>query len=317
MARAPRRKAAPRIVRPAPIVLHGDDGLDEAMAAVLSEVQRHWSGNVEALLADHGIEGLHQFRVGLRRFRSALKLFKDRIPDSQRAWLDREARWALSQCGLARDLDVFRAQLIPAVGASDTDDAFAALKAVAARARSVAFRSAARAVRSRRYQRFMIRLNVWLDGTGWRTAGEGTGAIRAFDFARAAIAKRLRKLRMQGECLSGRSATKRHALRIAVKKCRYSLEFVQSLLPKRVAGDLAPILKSVQYSLGHSNDVFTAKTLVSALSDADLKPHVARAVRKAGRALIAHHDRLDRRARTRAKRHWSAFERALDDLGLA
>src|SRR3546814_14860886 len=84
---------------------------DDALAAVLGACLRHWSANEAAAIDGSDPEGVHQMRVGLRRFRSALTVFGDLLPAAQLAWLQEEAKWALNALGSARDWDVFLADL--------------------------------------------------------------------------------------------------------------------------------------------------------------------------------------------------------------
>ncbi|MBK8729145.1 MAG: CHAD domain-containing protein [Tetrasphaera sp.] len=53
---------------------------------------------------------LHQTRVGLRRFRSALSLFRRALDDPQVEWLGDEVRELALPLGDARDLDVLMAE---------------------------------------------------------------------------------------------------------------------------------------------------------------------------------------------------------------
>lgn len=300
-----------------PITLPASAAVDDAIAAIIAETRTQWAGNIKGVVAQADIEALHQLRVGLRRFRTALKLFKSAIPKSQRTWLDREARWLLARSSLARDLDVFATELIPALKGRTKQDSFAVLRTQAARARTTAVAGVVRALSSIRFRKFVIRLDVWLDSAGWRTARDQSGSVRATEVVRPAIGKRLRKLRERGAKFDRMSAVERHRLRIAVKKCRYSIEFVRTLLPRAVARDVALALKEVQAGLGHANDVFTAKALVTALSQSRLKAEVAETVARAGRRLIAHHERRDRRAGAKTRRRWHALVRKLArvDLG--
>lgn len=287
-------------------------GVDAAISAVLSATREHWTRNVAGLLDGRDPEAIHQFRVGLRRFRSALRLFKSRLEPEQRTWLNREAKWILTSCSLVRDLDVLTRDLISAADGSQGDPDFAALRATAEAARATALGAALRAVQSARYRRFMIRLDMWLDGAGWRTPDRPHD--RAVTLVASTLSRRLAKLAARGASLDQMSATERHDIRIAVKKCRYGIEFFRDHLPKSMARKIASSLKAIQDGLGHSNDVYTASHLIEALTAARLKPGAAKAVARAGRKLIAHHRRLDRRARAETACYWADLRRAVAKL---
>ena len=245
-------------------------------------------------------------------FSKLLKLFKRHIEKEQRQWLDREAKWFLSAFGPTRDLDVLVTELIPAVKGVENQVAFKALRTAAMAARVAAFRSAVRALRTTRYQRFMIRLDMWLEGASWRSADRSGATIETA--AADIISRRLAKLVARGDTLDRMNPAERHATRIAAKKCRYGLEFFQDVLPRRRAAKLFQILKSIQDGLGHSNDVTTATELVETLADSPLAPNVRKLITTGGRRLIAHHAKLDRRSRGKTDGHWSALQRNVSDF---
>ena len=77
------------------------------MVAIIGGCRDHWLANVAAAIDGRDPEGIHQTRVGLRRLRSALSLFKKQIPPGQRSALNTEAKWLFGELGPVRDLDVF------------------------------------------------------------------------------------------------------------------------------------------------------------------------------------------------------------------
>src|SRR3546814_10017263 len=119
---------------------------DDALAAVLGACLRHWSANEAAAIDGSDPEGVHQMRVGLRRFRSALTVFGDLLPAAQLAWLQEEAKWALNALGSARDWDVFLADLLAPLEAARPGDAdLAALRGAARDRQAQAYRQIGRA----------------------------------------------------------------------------------------------------------------------------------------------------------------------------
>ena len=69
-----------------------DASVDDAIAAIITNTRDHWAVNEAAARQGRDINGVHQVRVSLRRIRSALSLFKTFIPETQRQWLNGEAR---------------------------------------------------------------------------------------------------------------------------------------------------------------------------------------------------------------------------------
>lgn len=313
-AKTSRRGRKVRAVRGRPIRLPAACSVDTAIAAIFAATRDHWIAN-EPALADGQVEGVHQFRVGLRRFRSALSLFKKHLPKSEREWLNTEAKWVLSALGPTRDLDVLVTQLVPAA-AKDADAAkFEPLTAAAAKARRAALTVALRALKTPRYRRFLSRLDTWIAGAGWRAARDESrrdgGSEEAAAFAARTIEKRVLKILRRGKSLERMSSADRHEIRIAIKKCRYGIEFFAEALPKQSTRGLARKLKSLQDDLGHSNDVDVAQDMIAALSARTKDRTSKAALVKAGRALIAYHRRLEKKSRPEAARHWRTLRAAV------
>jgi CHAD domain-containing protein len=60
----------------------------------------------ERAIAEGDAEGVHQMRVGLRRLRAAISLFKDLAAGSGTEAVKRELKWLTGRFGQARDFDV-------------------------------------------------------------------------------------------------------------------------------------------------------------------------------------------------------------------
>jgi triphosphatase len=277
-----------------PIVLTHDETLDEAMAAIIANACAHWAANDAAARAGRDIEGVHQVRVALRRMRSALSLFKAYIPDTQRDWLNGEARWLLDELGSVRDLDVFAAELLPALTHDTAQPERMPLLTTALRAaRRLAQDKARMALESARAQRVLRRLETWLPGHGWRIMAEDdvkdARSVLARDFALRALNKRLIKVLARGKRIDTLPISELHEIRIAVKKIRYGVEFFHTVLPKRRAEKLAVALKELQDSLGHLNDLDVAEQIVGQLTAATKNTTAADGISKSGAAVVAYH----------------------------
>jgi CHAD domain-containing protein len=61
-------------------------------------------------------EALHQMRVGLRRLRTAISIFKEVVADSQRDHIKSELEWTTGELGPARDLDVLSEGVLRSLG---------------------------------------------------------------------------------------------------------------------------------------------------------------------------------------------------------
>ena len=146
-----------------------------------------------------------------------------------------------------------------------------------------------------RSRRFLRRLETWLAGRGWRVAMENevknarTSLVR--DSALRALNKRLIKILAHGKRLDTLSVEQLHEIRISVKKIRYETEFFQTVLPKRRATKLASILKDLQDSLGHLNDLVVAEQIVGQLAAAVKNTKASSSIAAAGMMVIAYHRR--------------------------
>ena len=61
----------------------------------------------EAALHHRDAEGLHQMRVGIRRLRAAMSIFKRMLSGSQATAIKSELKWLAGELGPAREVDVF------------------------------------------------------------------------------------------------------------------------------------------------------------------------------------------------------------------
>lgn len=295
---AARKRLGPRpevVLKPEPVALTDTASAHDAISAVLGAARRHWTVNLAAACDGRDIEGVHQVRVGFRRFRSALALFKKFLPESQRQWLNDEAHWILNELGSVRDLDVFTHELMQPLKPDQADRDFHALLRAAHGARRLAQERASVALQSKRYARFMQRLDAWLSGKGWLLADDGRTkdpkSVAAPLFAVRALNKRLIKILAYGKRVDQLPVADLHALRIDVKKARYGVEFFHAVLPKRRAQKLAGALKDMQDSLGRLNDLAVAEEIVSQLKAAATQTRHGSRVAQTGDAVVAYHRR--------------------------
>lgn len=252
----------PRWTKAGPISFKRSSTLDDTMAAVIGSCLHHWTTNLPAAIDGRNPEGVHQVRVGLRRFRSALSLFKSVLPDAQRALLNAEAKWLADQLSPLRDLDVFLGDLEKRHVPEEPSGAALerALKAAHARARV----TATAAMRGPRMRRFSARVEAWVEGRGWLIETDDLPDVR--HFARHALNKRLRKIQAAAARAEELSVPERHELRIAVKKLRYGLEFLHPALPQKRTARMGALLKRLQDSLGHLNDLDVAERTITQIS---------------------------------------------------
>jgi inorganic triphosphatase YgiF len=203
-------------------------------------------------------EHVHQWRVGLRRMRCALRLFDEAVPEIPADWAPVLAG-LFRQLGAARDRDALAQSWLPQLQAAgaplvdlETPDpgtreapgagsATALLDPLSALARSAEFTALALAV-----QRFVL---------------EDRPAPAGSDL-RAHLAPRLarwhRQVRRDALRFADLDDESRHRLRKRIKRLRYSLEFVAALGGRKTVARVLDRLAPVQEGLGEFNDLCVA-----------------------------------------------------------
>jgi triphosphatase len=201
----------------------------------------------------------HQLRVGARRLRVALRLFKALLDPEHVSWLEGELKWVFAQVGAQRELDVLLRDTIVPLAERDPSEALLALRRTVEDARAARYDGVHQALTSRRFAR-MARALEELPET-LQTDERG-----AKKWARRKLSQRRdRTLAQQEPALSG-DPHQRHELRKEFKKLRYASELTSALFkPKRVKRYL-DALEEVQDVLGALNDVAAGRSELELLS---------------------------------------------------
>jgi inorganic triphosphatase YgiF len=231
------------------------------VAAALEQLQANEAGVIES--ADP--EYLHQYRVALRRLRSALRVFRDALEPAFVQEVSRELKWIAALTGPARDWDVLATHTLPAILSawSESRSARSVRARVALRRR--ASRDALReALASPRYARVVLALARWL-ATSIEESAQQTASLG--EFAARVVSKRHRKLLAGARRLSALPPAERHQLRLEAKRLRYALDGFETLFRHSRLGAYRELLAEIQDDLGRANDAAVATRLL-----ADLKP---------------------------------------------
>lgn len=218
-------------------------------------------GNELGVIRGVDPESVHQMRVGLRRLRSALRLFSRWVPQPE--GLRGELDWLTDALGAARDAEVFATSTLPALAAtSPKSSSWAPLQQAASSVAHVHRLGAAEAVASDRYARLMLGLVAWVQTRGWQSALDGAARkalLRPLDRLAAVLITRLhQKLCIASMRLVKGSPSERHRVRIAAKRLRYATEFFQSLYRPVRFKRYVQRLAALQEVLGRINDMVVA-----------------------------------------------------------
>jgi CHAD domain-containing protein len=231
----------------------------DAARALLLHLLGTIETNLPGLRADLDPEFLHDFRVAVRRTRSALGQLKGVLPPAT------TARYAAAFAGLqeltgpARDLDVYVLEL-PSLARLLPPHARRSLGPLArllARRRREAHAQLAAALAAPGFAALLADWRAFLMAP---TPRRPRGAPNARRPAAAVAAERIgrlhrRALREGGAITAASPAADLHELRKTCKKLRYLVEFFQSLLDAEEAAAAVESLKGLQDDLGRHQDL--------------------------------------------------------------
>lgn len=251
---------------------------DATVECVLTELIQncldHLQANELAVLHSDDAEGVHQVRVALRRLRAALWMFRPILPEDFYRQIADEAKWLSGEMASARTWDVFAEELLPPLMHLQSDKRI--LDAMAARVVQVRHESRERAsdaILSERYTEFLLRLSALLSSRAWRNQHVSEKTIQLLDpikdHSNDLLERRDRKVRKTGRRIEDLSESEIHNLRIAVKRLRYTADFLESLYPRRRVKQYLKRLSTLQDGLGYLNDVAEAEALVGKLTETD------------------------------------------------
>ena len=237
-----------------PIYLNRTLTSDEAFKVIAHSTLRHFSTNADGVRALDA-EAVHQMRVGLRRMRAAISLFKKILPEASTDRIKVELKWLTNQLAPARETDVFLKERVrPILPKSNPKRGARAIESEFTAKRNATFRDARQVVETPRFRRLLIKVLEWLE-TRRTVINEAQTPID--EFAAEVLDRLIKKARKKGRHLDELSPGQRHKLRIKVKKIRYGLEFFKSLYADQDREQLAKLgarLKKIQDSLGALND---------------------------------------------------------------
>jgi CHAD domain-containing protein len=264
-----RAAAALRPVKAARVKLATGASVVEAFAAPLRACLAQMRANEQGLLAGRNPEFLHQFRVGLRRLRLALRTYRPLLDAGYLAVLSAEISWLAAQLGGARDWDVLLGEILaPLARRQAGAPGLAALRRRCAEQRRAAAGTARAAVAADRYAALMRELEQLADAPPWRDDARALYLrnLPLSAFAAKRLASREKAVRRLAVNPATADAEQRHCLRIATKKLRYTLDFFDALFPRKRSRAYAAALSAMQDSLGMLNDCATARRLLGTVA---------------------------------------------------
>ena len=285
------------------VTLKGNETCAQALALFLESATEQIALNRRALLETDDPEAAHQFRIGLRRLRSALRMLRPLADAPAMRELEQYAREVGLGISDLRNADVFIENIYsPVAGAMKGEPGFCQLRE-ALLAHRAAQRDAARAaLEGDHWSKLQLYLLLWP-----RTVnGNAKLHVPVREFAAAALGKAWKKIAKQAGDVTNLSIEQRHDLRKALKGFRYSAEFLGSLYDKARVDRFVKDLKALQDVFGYVNDVATAKALNGICHDRCADSTEAQ---RAAGYVLGWHDVNARQVWERAPKEWRRLKK--------
>jgi len=213
--------------------------------------------NEQGIVNDLDSEFLHDFRVAIRRTRSAFALIKDVLDPVISSRFKEDFRYLGQITGPVRDLDVYllMEENYKARLPEHLQEGLHYFFEDLAKQRGREQKKLVGAIKAPRCQSIIRDWQDYLDGEEDEYL-DGNSREPIGILANKIIKKRFQRILRDGKAIHPQSPDEElHRLRIQGKKMRYSLEFFSALYPKQEMKTLIKHLKLLQNNLGDFNDL--------------------------------------------------------------
>lgn len=258
-------------LRAQPPKLTPDLSMPEAAQRVLREMFCQFTSNLNALRNSDEPEVVHQARVGWRRFKSALRLFRPALAVDQAPSLQ-SLEALLSFLGELRDLDVAQIDTLPALanayssGDAQREEVWQAMTRALFHAADLQRKSVRYALQEAAVGATLLEITQWLEGLSAPSKPGDDGVEPKVSLRRWAKRRAVRLHEQFKIALKDTgSPDTQHRARILAKRLRYGIEALRPLLPKRRAKRWNRKATILQTGLGAARDVMQAGVLVAKL----------------------------------------------------
>ena len=234
--------------------LEPDMPAPEALRIIFRALLRIMKENESGVVKDIDTEFLHDFRVAVRRTRSALTLTKGVFPAKTIDGFKTDFRALGWKSNELRDLDIYlqRRESYTEMLPPALRPGLGLLFDMITRERKEALRVFTEELTSDSYRRLIASWEKFLNSS----EEDGDDAEPVIALAKSRIRKRYKKAVKLGKSIDESSSDREiHSLRIECKKLRYYLEFFESLFPAGEMKEVIGHLKRLQDNLGDYNDM--------------------------------------------------------------
>lgn len=249
----------------------------DAAQAVLGEMLGQFVENLGGIVESDGPELVHQARVGWRRWRSALWLFKPLLAEPHPAPDTAALRPLLNALGAMRDLDVAALETLPpwanafVVGSAERAQSWQTMEAALTAERRIRRAGLLAALQSPATGRALLALERWLHAlpqAAWTPdlAGRGIGDWSAARTRRlhARLAAEVQEL-SAADLDTAEGVEHQHNVRLLAKRTRYVLEALRAVLPKQRTRRWQDEATDLQTRIGAARDLTLLATLLEPL----------------------------------------------------
>lgn len=230
---------------------------DQAAKLILQRLLEIMRQNEAGTRTGTDTEFLHDFRVAIRRTRSAITQIKDVFPKRIVERYKSGFAWLGQITTPSRDLDVYLLNFgeyrtsLPADMQADLDP----LHEFLLRHQKIEHRTLVKALDSARYRQLLAGWQKFLEQEVPARSNLPNARRPVKEVADHRIWRIYRRALREGNAIDAHSpATDLHELRKTCKKLRYLMEFFQSLYPADHIKELIRVLKTLQDNLGNHQD---------------------------------------------------------------
>lgn len=243
---------------------------DEAAKIILRSLLQVMKTNEAQIEKDLDTEFLHDYRVAVRRARSALGQIKNVFPNETTLRFKKDFSFVGKLSNQLRDLDVYLLKkntykaMLPSVLRDDIDPLFDYL----GNKRSRALKQVVRSFESNKYRQILQEWETFLNEPQKDEPTTSNAHLSILTLAQKRIYKQYGSIvEASNRILENIDDEKLHALRIECKKLRYLMEFFSSLFSSKKMNTLIEQLKKLQNKLGDLNDLCIQQEYLLNISD--------------------------------------------------
>lgn len=240
--------------------------LHALVPTVLREMLTQFTSNLNLLRSSDDAEVVHQARVGWRRWKTGLRLFRKLLAGANMPSLD-ALRPLLSTLGELRNLDVACTDILPALAKSfvrkkpQRRQAWQTMMAALQHASQQQRQAVREALQHPGVGACLLQLTEWLENLDLRGVDSLADAAPAL---RLWAERRIERLQQRLDQSQQHATTPEqlHRVRILAKNLRYSTEALAALLPPKRARRCLRHATALQTGMGLQRDLMLAHALV-------------------------------------------------------